>query len=409
MYFVQGARYLIPLITIPYLARTLGISSWGSLAFMQAFSLYLCLVVDYGFELSATREIAANKQNKKKMADILVNVLSIKLCLSLVIILVAGLINKYFSNYFVSDSLFWSGIFWALANTFNLFWFFQGMERVHLLAGLDVISKLIGIGLIFWLVRSPGDEWIVLTTYGGSSIIVFFISLFLAFNRVGHGSPSINSSISMLKHGWNTFLIRISSGIYTSSSPFLLGLFVTPEIVGPYSAAEKLARTAKEMMRPITRTLYPRFSALLKNDPSQAQLQFRWALFWLSILGTALTFIVFWFSGPFIRLFFGSGYDDAIPILRILSFLILVSTVSNMLGIQWLLPNRLDKKVTLLYLITLAIFIIATLIFVPIFDGFGMALSILVAELSLIAMCLIILKRQNLILFSKSRYFEPSN
>jgi polysaccharide transporter, PST family len=406
MYFVQGARYLIPLITIPYLARVLGVSSWGSLAFTQAFSLYLCLIVDYGFELSATREIAENLGNKKKLADTLANVLSVKICLSFIIILAASIMQRYFGSFFVSPILFRAGIFWALSNTFNLFWFFQGVERVHLLAGLDVMSKIIGIAMILFLVESPGDEWIVLAVYGGSSTVVFFISLYLAIDRVGFGIPSISSSISMLKYGWNTFVIRLFSSIYASSSPFILGLLVTPELVGPYSAAEKVARTAKEMMRPITRTLYPRFSVLLKNDPSQAQLQIRQTLFWLSILGAILTGIVYWFSGHIIGLLFGPGYEAAIPILKIMSFVIFLSTVSNVLGIQWLLPNGFDRKVSVLTLMTFAIFIIATLILVPASGGLGMAVSILVAEFSMIAMCLIALKQHNLIIFSTARDSE---
>lgn len=409
MYFVQGARYLIPLITIPYLARVLGISSWGSLAFTQAFSLYLCLIVDYGFELSATREIAENKESKRKLADTLANVLSVKICLSFIIVLAASIMQKYFGTFFVSPILFWAGIFWALANTFNLFWFFQGVERVHLLAGLDVISKIIGIAMILFLVESPGDEWIVLAVYGGSSTVVFIISLYMAIDRVGFGIASVSSSISMLKYGWDTFVIRLFSGIYAGSSPFILGLLVTPEIVGPYSAAEKVARTAKEMMRPITRTLYPRFSVLLKIDPFQAQLQLRRTLFWLSILSAILTGIVYCLAGPIIGLVFGSGYEAAIPILKIMSFVIFLSMVSNVLGIQWLLPNGFDKKVRFLTLMTFAIFIIATLIFVPASGGLGMAVSILVAEFSMIAMCLIVLKQHNLTIFSPARNSKSIN
>ena len=78
MYFVQAARYIIPLLTIPYIARVLGVSSWGMLAFTQAFSLYLFLFVDFGFELSATRKISTNINNSHEKSKILINVLNVK-------------------------------------------------------------------------------------------------------------------------------------------------------------------------------------------------------------------------------------------------------------------------------------------------------------------------------------------
>jgi PST family polysaccharide transporter len=58
LYGVQFANYLLPLITIPYLTRVLGVATWGLVAFAQAFGAYASIGIEYGFHLSATRAVA---------------------------------------------------------------------------------------------------------------------------------------------------------------------------------------------------------------------------------------------------------------------------------------------------------------------------------------------------------------
>lgn len=397
MYLVQGARYLIPLLMIPYIARVLGVSSWGILAFTQAFSLYLFLIVDYGFELSATRAIAENKGEHNLLAKILVNVISAKIILSLIVFILAIAIKAGWSSVFDNSFLYWAGFFWAFSNSFNLFWFFQGIERVQLIAFIDVITKLVGLVLIFYVVNFPGDEWKFLAVNGGASFVTFIISFFLAVRHYGIASPSLNDSFSMVRVGWNSFLIRFFSSIYSSTSPFIMGLFSSPELVGLYSAAEKIARTVKEMIRPITRTLYPRFSVLLRNDRNSAFYQIRLTFVWLSMIGFTLTCLVCFFSNLIINLMFGYEFKGAVPILQILSVIIMLSSMSNVLSIQWMMTNSLDKKVAIFTFVSLLIFLITSFLLVPIYAGKGMAFSIILAELSLISMCIFVLKKFKLI------------
>lgn len=400
MYFVQAARYIIPLLTIPYIARVLGVSSWGMLAFTQAFSLYLFLFVDFGFELSATRKIATNINNSHEKSNILINVLNVKVFFSLFVLMASFLILQLWSDFFSNSTLYWAGIFWALTNTFNLFWFFQGIERVQLLALIDVSSKIIGLLLIFYFVKVPGDEWMVLGIHALSAATVFFISLFIAIKHTGFTVPTINESYNLIEEGWQSFSIRFFSSIYSSASPFILGIFTTPDLVGFYSASEKITRTVKEMMRPITRTLYPHFSKLLHSNLSKAYDQIRLAFFSLSIIGFILTALVYFFAGNIIVLIFGAGYESAIPILKIMSVIIFLSSISNILSIQWMLPNGLDKKVAYITFITFIFFIITSLFLVPLSGGIGMAVSILLTECALITMCIVVLRKHGLVTFN---------
>src|SRR5699024_9279133 len=72
---LQIASYIFPLITIPYLARVIGVDSFGKIAFAAAIMTWLKTVTDWGFKFTATRDVARNRNNNEKVSLILSNTL----------------------------------------------------------------------------------------------------------------------------------------------------------------------------------------------------------------------------------------------------------------------------------------------------------------------------------------------
>src|SRR5690606_2901760 len=75
MMLLQVAGYLFPLVTIPYLARVIGVDGFGKIAFAAAVILWFQTITDWGFNYTATRDVAQNRENKEKVDEIFSSVL----------------------------------------------------------------------------------------------------------------------------------------------------------------------------------------------------------------------------------------------------------------------------------------------------------------------------------------------
>lgn len=79
MYLMHGSNFIFPLITLPYLVRVLGPDKYGLLTFVQGFIQYFLIITDYGFNLSATRQIAINRGDNTKVSKIFCATIFLKL------------------------------------------------------------------------------------------------------------------------------------------------------------------------------------------------------------------------------------------------------------------------------------------------------------------------------------------
>ena len=160
LYVLQFGSYLLPIATIVFLARLLGPQGWGGLAFMQAFAGYVMLVVTYGFNYSATREVARHRDDPDQLSELVAGVIGAKAALTVVALVVALPVSLLVAPIHRYQSLFWPAMVWALSLSFSLNWFFQGLERMGFVARWE----------------SAAGDWISVWSDGAPSLRITSVS-----------------------------------------------------------------------------------------------------------------------------------------------------------------------------------------------------------------------------------------
>ena len=380
LYGVQIASYLFPLIVVPYLARVLGPKGWGLVAFAQAFGQYLALIVEYGFNFSATREVARYRDSVDQRAELLAGVLGAKVLLAFLSLALALVVSYWVPAFREHPKVLWAGVFWAFAMAFNLMWYFQGLEQMRLVATLDVAAKALSLmGILLW-VRQPEDGWKVLALMGMASLLSTFAALTLAYREVPAKFPSWARVRNALQLGWTMFLFRSAVSLYTVGNAFILGLFSPPQIVGYYAGAEKISKAFLGLLRPISQALYPRLSYLVQSSRAEAARLARVSLVVMG-LGAMLMGIAVFMLAPFlVHILLGGGYEPAIPVVRVLALLPQLIALSNVLGIQWMLPLGLDRPFNAIILGAGFLNLTLAVLLAPRFAHLGMAWAVVISE-----------------------------
>jgi PST family polysaccharide transporter len=325
---LQGANYLLPLITLPYLVRVLGVEKFGLVAFAQAFIQYFAILADYGFDLSATREISIHRENGEKISEIFYSVMLIKFALMILSFVILFLIVFGFEKFKSDWPIYLLSFGIVIGQVLFPVWFFQGMERMKYIAFLNVVSKSIFTISIFVVVRKTSDYIYVPLMSSCGFIIAGVLGQLLA-HRNFHLKcylPSFGCLWHHLKDSAQFFLSRASISIYSSSNAFFLGLFTDIRTVGYYCASEKLYMAAISLYQPLMNAIYP-YMAKSRNKSLYRK------IFILSVIFNSFFCVcLFIFSRQLITLLYGSDIQQSILILRIFLVSMLVAIPSFLLG-----------------------------------------------------------------------------
>ena len=256
---LQTFTYILPLLTLPYLVRVLGSEKFGLVVFAQAFVIFFNILVDYGFNLSATREISVNRENKEKLTEIFSSVMSIKFILIGISFTILSIIIFSFENFSNNIDLYYLTFLWVIGQALFPIWYFQGLEKMKYITIVNITSKLIFTIAIFIFIQNEADYILVPILNGLGFIIGGILSLWIVhkdFNQKFQ-IQSFKILIMYFKDSSQFFLSRLSSVGYSNVNTFLAGILLSPVFVTYYYLADKAVSVILTLFSPIVQTIYP--------------------------------------------------------------------------------------------------------------------------------------------------------
>jgi PST family polysaccharide transporter len=324
--------YILPLITFPYLIRVLGVEKFGLIMFAQATMYYFEIVVDFGFNLSATREVALNAKKVNKLNEIISAVFSIKCFLLIISFLILFTVLSIFDRFTDDYLIYYYSFLKVIAITFFPVWFFQGIEKMKYVTCINIISKSIYTILIFVFIQTESDYLLVPLINGFGFFIGSLLALYYVFKHFKH--VFVFNSFAIIKQHFIDssmfFLSRVSVSLYTSSNTFVLGLVASNLTVGYYAIAEKLYMVIRQLYQPIVQVIYPYIS-------KSKNLVFFKKLYPVVVLLNFIGVYILWVFAPeLIYLVSKEYFLESIKVFRILLVVSCIVVPSILIGYPFL-------------------------------------------------------------------------
>ena len=259
---LQGINMILPLITLPYLVRVLGVEKFGLVNLVLALIMYFDILVSFGFELSATREISINRNNRKRISEIFSSVMLIKTGILLFSLFVLSILIVFIDSFKENAFLYYATFGIIVGNMIFPSWFFQGMERMKYITYVNVISKSIFTILIFIIIKEESDFIYVPVLNSLGAIIGGLYAIWVAFKlfSVKLIFPRKKMILSQLRDSFQFFLSRMANNGSRYFATTVIGLYFGNFIVGYYVIAEKLFYAFMSLGSVMAQTIYPYMS-----------------------------------------------------------------------------------------------------------------------------------------------------
>ena len=376
--FSQAANYLLPLVTLPYISRVIGVENFGALEYAYIISLYFVQAVEYSFDVSATRRMAAISQRKTMVSRLFSSVLYAKIFLWITCSIIFILLIQTMDALSKHKTIIILYYLLTISSVFTQNWFFQGLQKLKIIALANVSIKLIFTALLFILVREENDYiWIALSTVLGYFIVsgATFLYTFKIFPGLKITPPRFKSIAVILQKGFYIFVSGMANKLYTFSGMYWAGNMLNTYDLGIFGAAHKLFIVVQTMMfYPINLALLPHLAKKLKDGKNK---------YIESLKSYAKTVSVIYIPGmiflyiltPFIvQILFGTEFSETKQIFRFFIPSLTAGVFINLFMSQGLISIHRDAfflRITLLFSI---ISIIGNYFFILHFNGQGGAI-----------------------------------
>ena len=312
---IQILNYVLPFITLPYVARIFRVADYGVVFFAQVLMDYFYRLIMFGFDFSGVRQIAVHSDNHKGINHIFNSVISVQIIFLIIGFIILNCIVLFIPK-FTKDWLIYNFTYLGLIGyifTFN--WFYQGIARMKFITILSIITRTISLILIFTIIRKA-DDYIWYPLLNSSALIIAGIVSIIFVKKyfnIRFYIPKWKSIWGAAKYSSQFFLTKVAIALYRQTNAFVLGLAVTSTAVAYYVSADKIYWAVFALYYTFIQAMFPYMS---KNKD---MVFFKKMLKYLILLTIGASLFLFFASKFIILIFYSAKYLQAVKILQIFS------------------------------------------------------------------------------------------
>lgn len=369
----------MPLITTPYLARTLGPEGTGTYSYTISIVTYFVLFGALGLNVYGRREIAFVQDDVKKRSKIFY-----ELCILRFVTMSVAMIAFFFT--YCRDSDY--GIYYKIlllemvSNCIDISWFFQGMENFKRTALRNILVKIASVIAIFTFIKNQNDISTYLFIYTLTTLfgnVLLWIGVRKYIQKVKLKDLKI---LKQLRPIIALFIPQIAIQVYTVLDKTMLGSILNDmSEVGYYEQTQKIVKILLTIITSLGAVMMPRIAKCYADGDTEKIKNYMYSTFkFVFMLSFPLIFGIIAVSDEFVPIFFGQGYDKVKFLLKIMSLIILFISLSNITGSQYLLSTKRQKQFTISVVFGAIINAILNLLLIGNYKSLGAVIATIIAE-----------------------------
>lgn len=380
----QVLLLIIPLVTVPYIARVLGPDLVGINEYTNSWMTFFLLVGQMGISLYGNREIAYHRENTEERSRIFWGIealQSLTMIVALVLYLTATILfSTTFQKYFLLQS------FWIIAAGVDVSWYFMGMENFQRIVTRNLIVKIISVVLIFLLVKNHQDLGIYILILGLSNLVgnltlwpylkqeIKWVP-FKTWKPFSHFYPSLL-----------LFIPTITTQIYLVVNRLMLGRMSTQNQLGQFGNTDKIIKVILAVVTASGQVMLPHIANKFSNGDVKGIRSSLYNSFdFITALAIPMMFGIMAIGEPLAPWFLGRAFAPAGKLMMIESPILLFIAWSNVTGTQYLMPVNRTNEYTISVSIGAVVNIIANVFLISLWAAKGAALATVISEFSVTA------------------------
>lgn len=374
----QFINLLIPLLTVPYLARVLGAEGVGTFAYNYSIATMFSQFIILGMGNYGNRCIAKCLDDRIKLSKTFSELFYLEIISGILVI-------SFYIVYTLTQSLDLNIALLLLpvllASMFDVNWYLYGRENFKIISLRGILIKIFTTASIFIFVKEQSDVWIYVLIMSSSILLTQIIAWPVVLREVSFVRVRFSGIIRHFKPNLVLFVPIVAVSIYRTISKIMLGSISTITEVGYFENAEKIVSAFLSIIVALGTVMLPRMTALFEEKNEVAIISFmRKTFIYTAIMSSLFCFGTIAISEDLVFWFLGEEFDGSIDILRILCLTVPFICFANIIRTQILIPRCLDYPFVVSSIAGALINLFANLFLIKLLGGFGAALSTLMAE-----------------------------
>lgn len=369
---------VVPIITVPYISRTLGSYSIGLNAYSSSIISYFVLFSNFGLSLYGNRTIAYYRDDKMERSKKFYEIIILKflmMLLSLIILLGYILFFSTLKKIMIFQSI------QIIAACLDISWFFTGIEDFKKTVTRNFFIKFLSIIAIYLFIHNPEDIYVYILIQG-LSLLLGNLTLWSYMRKYLISIKLVNISIKEhIQPALLLFFPQIATTLFVTFNRIILGNVSSFSQTGYFDNSDKIVRIFLALITSLGTVMFPRIAYSYKESEfSLVKNYVKISFDIVSCISFPLVTGLILVSYPFSNLFFGSNFQGIYIVLSLLSIELIFMGWSSIIGQQYMVATQQTKKLTISIIFSLIICLFLSIIFVPYFGAAGAAIVSVLGE-----------------------------